>query len=291
MSTSAAVNPGTVAAPESPRVRKRSSAFDLGLVLGLAVAGGTLLAGLSSTGVGLPYFLHPTGAVIVLGGTLGVLFVTTPAHALRHSWRRVVALLSAPAVDRAALLEEIVTYARTARQRGPWSLEPEIEKASHPFLRDALMLVLDVRDRATLQSALEADMRLRERQGEADAKALEVAGGFAPTLGIIGTVVGLIDVLRNFSNISSVGHGVGTAFVSTVYGLALANLVLLPLSHRIRARVAETFEIQELIAEGVLCLVDQLHPTLIRLRLASYIRTPDTARRTTATTRGEVITE
>jgi len=98
-------------------------------------------------------------------------------------------------------------------------------------------------------------------------------------------------VLRNFSNISSVGYGIGTAFVSTVYGLALANLVLLPLSHRIRARVAETFEIQELIAEGVLCLVDQLHPTLIRLRLAAYIRTPDAARGAAAMARGEVATE
>lgn len=274
MSTSAAVNPAQAPSRELPGIRKRSRAFDLGLVVGLAVAAGTLLAGLSSTGVGLRYFLHPTGAVIVLGGTLGVLFVTTPAHALGHSLRRVMALLSAPAVDRAALAEEIVAYARTARQRGPWSLEPEVEKASHPFLRDALLLVLDVRERSTLQSALETDMRLRERQGEADAKALEVAGGFAPTLGIIGTVVGLIDVLRNFSDISSVGHGIGTAFVSTVYGLALANLILLPLSHRIRARVAETFEIHELIAEGILCLVDQLHPALIRLRLASYIRTP-----------------
>jgi chemotaxis protein MotA len=99
-----------------------------------------------------------------------------------------------------------------------------------------------------------------------------VAGGFAPTLGILGTVVGLIDVLRQFSNMQSVGLGIGTAFVSTLYGLGLANLVLLPAAHRIRAKVAETFELQELIIEGVLCGVDRVHPSLIRHRLNAFLR-------------------
>ena len=86
------------------------------------------------------------------------------------------------------------------------------------------------------------ELQMAERQGEADAKTLEVAGGFAPTLGIVGTVIGLIDVLRQFANLTSAGYGIGTAFVSTIYGLALANLLLLPMAHRIRARVAEAFE-------------------------------------------------
>jgi chemotaxis protein MotA len=116
---------------------------------------------------------------------------------------------------------------------------------------------------------------MRERQGETDAKTLEVAGGFAPTIGIIGTVVGLIQVLRHFANLESVGFGIGTAFVSTIYGLAMANLLLLPAAHRIRARVAENFEIQELIIEGVLSLADNVHPALIRLRLNAYTRQKD----------------
>jgi chemotaxis protein MotA len=104
---------------------------------------------------------------------------------------------------------------------------------------------------------------------------LEVAGGFAPTIGIIGTVVGLIEVLRHFANLQSVGFGIGTAFVSTIYGLALANLLLLPAAHRIRSRVAESFEIQELIIEGVLSLADNVHPALIRMRLSAYMRQKD----------------
>jgi len=180
-------------------------------------------------------------------------------------------LLAASEPNPAGLIDEIVELSR-ARRRGIVSLEPLIPQASHAFLRKGLQLATDLTDRNELRSILETELRMGERQGETDAKALEVAGGFAPTIGIIGTVVGLIDVLRNFSNLQTVGHGIGTAFVSTIYGLALANLILLPAAHRIRARVAETFETQELILEGVLAIADSVHPAVIRMRLGSFLR-------------------
>lgn len=266
MSTSQAVLQDRLPTP----VRTRH--IDFTLLLGVVVALGTAVVGMASTGVGLSYFLQPTGVVIVLGGTIGVLLITTPGRSLMNAIRRVADLFSAPPLNRQVLLDEIVQLARLTRIKGLLSIEPLTEKASDGFLRDALLLALDVRDRAELVSALETELKLKERQGETDAKALEVAGSFAPTLGILGTVVGLIQVMRQFSNVQSVGYGIGTAFVSTIYGLALANLVLLPTAHRIRARVAENFEIQELIIEGVLCLVDQVHPSLIRRRLAPYLR-------------------
>jgi chemotaxis protein MotA len=145
-------------------------------------------------------------------------------------------------------------------------------KASDRFLQDSLLLALDVKERPELQATLENKLRLIERQGEAAAKVLEVAGGFAPTIGVLGTVVGLIDVLRQFTTLSTVANGMGTAFVSTIYGLALANLVLLPAAHRIRAQVAEVFENQELMIEGCLCVFDGIHPMLVRQRLSSYLR-------------------
>jgi chemotaxis protein MotA len=257
-----------------PRLR-----LDLGLLAGVAIALSAVVIGIMSTGVGLRYFLHPTGAVIVLGGTLGVILLTTPPGALLHAVRRVAELLSPAAVDRESLIDEIAHYARLSRRDGMLALEPLAQKCSNAFLRNALLLVPDVKDRAELQAALDLELRLRERQGEADAKILEVAGGFAPTIGIIGTVVGLIEVMRQFSNIQAVGFGIGTAFVSTIYGLALSNLILLPTAHRIRARVAETFESQELIMEGVLYLVDGVHPSLIRLKLGSFLRKPIDQRR------------
>ena len=262
----------TVLKPPSTRIR--SGRPDHWMLAGAVIACAAILIGISSTGVGLGYFLQPTGAVIVLGGTLGVVLVTTPRQALLHSARRVAKSFSAPAASREALIEEVISYARVARQKGILAIEPMIERASNRFLHDSLMLALDVQTRAELEISLDTEIRLKERHGEADAKTLEVAGGFAPTIGILGTVVGLIDVLKEFSKLQLSGYGVGTAFVSTIYGLALANLVLLPLAHRIRARSAENLEMQELIGEGVLCIFDGIHPSLIRQRLGSFLREP-----------------
>jgi chemotaxis protein MotA len=231
--------------------------LDLSFLAGVVIALGAVVTGICATHVGFTYFLQPTGAVIVLGGTLGVILVTTPRHSLVHSAYRIRELLAADEVDRD-------------------TLDAAISKTANVFLRDALQLAVDGQSRDELQVVLETQLRMNERHGESDAKALEVAGGFAPTIGIIGTVVGLIEVLRQFSNLQAVGSGIGTAFVSTIYGLALANLLLLPAAHRIRARVAENFETQELIVEGVLAVMDCLHPSLIRVRLSSFVRGPKT---------------
>jgi chemotaxis protein MotA len=262
----------TFAAQDRARPRRR---IDKVFILGLVVALGAVIAGISAAGISVTYFLQPAGAFIVIGGTLGVMLVTTPADSIVHSFRRVTELISSEEVNREALVDEIIFYARVARRSSLLSLEPLTAQAGHPFLGQALQLALDIGNRAELQAVLETELRMRERQGETDAKTLEVAGGFAPTIGIIGTVVGLIEVLRHFANLQSVGFGIGTAFVSTIYGLAMANLLLLPAAHRIHARVAENFEIQELIIEGVLAVADHVHPSVIRLRLNAYMRRPD----------------
>lgn len=245
---------------------------DRWILAGIAIAVTTIIAGIASTGVNLRYFLQPTAAWIVIGGTLGVTLITTPRNSLLHAVRRVLGLLRQPATNRETLTEELVSCVRTARVQGLLAVEPRIEQVSHAFLREMLALAIDVKSRGEFQAILETKLRLRERQGDADAKVLEVAGGFAPAIGVIGTVVGLIDVLRQFSNMNSVALGIGTAFVSTMYGLALANLILLPAAHRIRASVAETFEIEEMIVEGGLCLIDGTHPSLVRERLNCFLR-------------------
>lgn len=270
------VRGSTSQAKAQTRPRRR---IDLMFVLGLVVALGAIIAGVAAAGISISYFFQPAGVLIVVGGTLGVMLVTTPKDSLFHSLRHVTELMSSEEVNRDALIEEIIGYARMARRGSLLSLESRVPNSSHPFLGQALQMALDVGNRAELQAVLETELRMRERQGETDAKTLEVAGGFAPTIGIIGTVVGLIEVLRHFANLQSVGFGIGTAFVSTIYGLALANLLLLPAAHRIRARVAENFEIQELIIEGVLAVTDNVHPALIRMRLNAYLRQRDVRER------------
>jgi chemotaxis protein MotA len=242
------------------------------MLAGIAIALLSTVTGIAFTHVKLIYFFQPTAAAIVLGGTLGVTLMTAPRLSLLRSACRVLELFRPHAVSREELLEELLRYAKSARKEGILSLEPLLDQASHPFLRDMMALALDGNGRAEFQAALEAKVHLHERQGEADAKALEVAGGFAPTIGVLGTVVGLIDVLHQFSDPSSVAVGIGTAFVSTIYGLGLANLVLLPAACRIRASVADAFELEEMMLEGGLALLDGPHPALLRERLAGYLR-------------------
>ncbi|HUJ21421.1 MAG TPA: MotA/TolQ/ExbB proton channel family protein [Bryobacteraceae bacterium] len=276
MSTSSALirdlpQPKPAATDEFGRRRR----IDLWMLAGVAIAVIATVAGIASTGIDLAYFFQPTGALIVLGGTLGVTLITTPHTNLIHTTRRVIELFRNPVLSREQLIDEMVSYIRVVRTKGLYALEPALGKVSSRFLGDCLLLALDVKQRSELQTALETKLRLTERQGEMDAKVLEVAGGFAPTIGVMGTVVGLIDVLRQFTALNSVATGVGTAFVSTIYGLALANLVLLPAAHRIRARVAETFEIQELMIEGTLCLFDGVHPAIVRQRLSCFVRSQE----------------
>lgn len=263
----AVLHPKTLALFTAHRGRR----LDLSMLCGIGIVAIAMIAGIAQTGIDLAYFFQPTGICIVIFGTLGVTIITTPAAALRQTGRRLMELMwPANSLDREELIDEIVACARIAATRGALALEPVADRLSNGFLRDAILLGLDVSNPGQLQAGLESRLRLEERQGEADAKVLEIAGGFAPTIGVLGTVVGLIDVLRRFSSLSAVAAGMGIAFVSTIYGLALANLVLLPAANRIRARVAEAFELQELMMEGVLCLFGGLHPQLIRQRLDCY---------------------
>jgi chemotaxis protein MotA len=278
----------SVAIIEDPRETPRSASpagrhgrrIDGGMLFGILFAAAALIAGIEATGIGLSPFFQPTGALIVLGGTLGVMFITTPGPVLSRALKRVRGLISTTyGASREELVEEIVSLSRTVRGKGLLAIEPEIESAGDPFLKSALLLALDVESRHELQSALENKVRLGERQSDADAKVLEVAGGFAPAIGVLGTVVGLIDALRQFSSLPAVASGMGAAFTSTIYGLALANLIMLPAAHRIRTRAAESFDIQDLMAEGALCLFDGMHPRLVRQRLESFLRAVPEARR------------
>jgi chemotaxis protein MotA len=254
---------------EPPKVRR---IIDVWMVAGVVVAIGAVVAGMAWAGIRAGYLFQPTGVLIVLGGTIGVTLITTPRIALRRAVRGAVALVWTPAEDRGVLMDELVALSKTMRPKGLLIIEPMLGKIRQPFLRECLLLALDCGNRTQLQAMLETKLRQSERQGEADARAFEVAGGFAPTIGVLGTVVGLMDVLRQFSNISTVAAGTGTAFVSTIYGLGLANLILLPTAQRIRAHVAEQFETNEMIVEATLCLFDGIHPALVRDRLSCFLR-------------------
>lgn len=256
------------AEPKAP-----AKSVDLWMLSGFAFTIAAVIAGIAVTRVPFSYFLQPSGALIVIGGTLGATVVTTPKYALRLALQRVMELWRESGEDRAELVAEIMGCMRTARAQGLLALEPLIRRSTHTFLKEALTLALDV-NKAELETAVETKIRLGERRGEAAVQAIEAAAGFAPTIGVFGTVVGLIEALRSFSDLSTVAGAVGMAFASTLYGIALANLLLWPLAHRVRAAVNAATESQELVLEGMICILDGVHPTLASERLRAFLVNP-----------------
>jgi chemotaxis protein MotA len=139
-----------------------------------------------------------------------------------------------------------------------------------PFLRRALSLAVDGTDLQELRKMMELDIDLSEQAAEAEAKVWEAAGGYAPTIGIIGAVMGLIQVMKNLEDIKAVGHGIAVAFVATVYGVGSANIFFLPVANKLKARMRSATVLKELALEGVVGIVEGLNPTLIRMKLDAY---------------------
>jgi chemotaxis protein MotA len=182
-----------------------------------------------------------------------------------------------PRNSTAATIEALIRYATLARKNGIVSLDTEIAAITDPFLRKALSLAVDGTDLQELRKMLELDISLGELSGESEFKVWEAAGGYAPTIGIIGAVMGLIQVMKNLEDIQAVGHGIAVAFVATVYGVASANIFFLPVANKLKARTRAAGLLKDLILEGVVGIVEGLNTTLIRLKLEAYNREAVTA--------------
>jgi chemotaxis protein MotA len=245
---------------------------DLVSVLGLVVAVAAIMGGLLMEGGKVKDVLQFTAALIVLGGTAGAVMVATPGAVLGGALRRFAGVFSNAAPDVHASIAEVLQYATKARKSGLVSLEQEADAIADPYLKKALMLVVDGTDLQELRGMLELEMELEERRAEAEAKVFEAAGGFAPTIGIIGAVLGLIQVMKNLANIDEVGHGIAVAFVATVYGVASANLLFLPAAAKIKARSHAMVQRQELVLEAACGIVEGLNPKLLAVKLEAFAR-------------------
>ncbi len=160
------------------------------------------------------------------------------------------------------------------------ALEVQAASAHDPFLRKALSLAADGIEIARIRDIMELEIAVFESQSEAEARVFESAGGYAPTIGIIGAVLGLIQVMKNLANIDEVGRGIAVAFVATIYGVGSANLFFLPAGNKIRARAHEVVQSRELMLEGVLAIAEGLNQKLIRIKLEAYVgRETETGKR------------
>ncbi len=247
---------------------------DFATLCGLLVGLGGILCGLILDGGKVFELIQLNAALIVFGGTLGAVMVTTPTPVLLRAARHFRSIFFAPASSASHVIEEIIRYAGEARKRGIVSLEEQARAIADPFLRKALMLAIDGIDMDQIRSFMETEIDVMEQEGEAEAKVFESAGGYSPTIGIIGAVLGLMQVMKHLADIDEVGRGIAAAFVATVYGVAAANLFFIPAGQKMRARVRDSARIREIMLEGVLAITEGLNPKLIRMKLEAYEKAP-----------------
>jgi len=256
--------------PVAPHKNGGGTKIDLATLAGLVLAVGGIVLGLVLEGGSIREIMQPTAALIVFGGTIGAVLVTTPLNILRQAAGGIVSVFVEKTHSPGAIIEEIIGFASKARKNGIVSLEGDAEAVQDPFLRKALNLAVDGTDLQEIRKMMELDMSIDEHRSEMQAKVFDAAGGYSPTIGIIGAVLGLIQVMKHLEDINEVGRGIAVAFVATIYGVGLANIVFLPSGSKIRARAHAATQIKELMLEGVSGIVEGLNPKLIRTKLEAY---------------------
>jgi chemotaxis protein MotA len=250
---------------------KQSSRPDIGSFAGLAIALAGIIGGLVLEKGSVKDIAQYTAALIVVGGTVGAVLVTCPMRSIFSALSYSKAIFWEHPLDLNSLIDEIIGYATKARKQGIVSLEMEASTIADRFLNKAMNLAVDGADIDELKVMMELEIEQREYDAEEAAKVFESGGGYSPTIGIIGAVLGLIQVMKNLENISEVGHGIAVAFVATIYGVALANIFLLPAAAKIRARAASETRMRELCLQGVIGMIEGSNPKLIRAKLEAYL--------------------
>jgi chemotaxis protein MotA len=244
---------------------------DAAVLIGALVGIGFVLGGHGLEGGRVQSLLQGAAAVIVFGGTLGAVMLSFSLRDLKQSVTSLRHLVvdDAPPADGTVAL--IGRFALRARKEGILSLEDDAERTSDPFLRRALALAIDGTNSTTLRAMLEDEIASREEAEEVPARVYEAAGGYAPTVGILGAVLGLINVMENLADPSNLGSGIAVAFVATVYGVGSANLIFLPIASRFRARAQRNARRREAVLEGVMAIQEGLNPRLIDQKLRGLL--------------------
>jgi chemotaxis protein MotA len=251
-------------------MKKPKQRFDPTFIAGLVIAAVCIVGGLILEKGDIKDVTQVTAAVIVLGGTIGAVVVSTPKSLLISAIKRAPSVLWNSNEDAGTLIERLVSYSVVARRSGLQELDSVVPEIQDPFLKKGIMLLSDGFTANEIRTVLETDMDVSERKADSDAKVFEAAGGYAPTIGIIGAVLGLIQVMKHLDNMSEVGRGIAVAFVATVYGVSVANLVFLPMGSKIRAQARETSKTREMIIEGVVAIQRSTNPRIIRQLLEPF---------------------
>jgi len=252
-----------------------ASGIDKASFGGVAVALGGIFLGLTLEGGKVTQVMQPTAALIVFGGTLGAVLLQFPLSMVMAAFASLVAVFFEHGQNSTQVVQEMVGYAQKARKDGIVSLDSGLDAIADPFLRKSLMLAVDGTEPDELRKIMQLEMENRAERDDNIPRVFESAGGFSPTVGIIGAVLGLIQVMQHLDNIGEVGRGIAVAFVATIYGVAAANLFFLPAAGKLRIRFREVQLRNEIIVEGVVSLLEGMNPRMLETKLMGFISDDD----------------
>jgi chemotaxis protein MotA len=238
---------------------------------GVLLAVGGIIAGLLLEGGNLRQVLQPTAAMIVFGGTLGAVMLQFPLPVVLHAFRRLGSVFVNPTHNPQATIGRLVGYAQKARREGIVSLDKDLGEIEDPFLKKSLMLAVDGTEPKELRQIMELELDNQAEYEEQVPQVFESAGGFAPTIGIIGAVLGLIQVMQHLDKIDEVGKGIAVAFVATIYGVGSANLIYLPVAGKMKLRIREEQIGREMTLEGVASILEGMNPRMLETKLLGFL--------------------
>jgi chemotaxis protein MotA len=244
---------------------------DKSSVSGVVLAVGGILAGLVLEGGNLRQILQPTAAMIVFGGTLGAVMLQFPLPVVLLAIRRLGSVFGSSPQNCHEMIQRLVQYAQKARRDGIVSLDADLSAIQDPFLKKSLMLAVDGTEAQELRQIMELELDNQAEYEEQVPQVFESAGGFAPTIGIIGAVLGLIQVMQHLDRIDEVGKGIAVAFVATIYGVASANLLYLPVAGKMKLRIREEQIAREMTLEGVASILEGMNPRMLETKLLGFL--------------------
>ena len=245
--------------------------MDKSTVGGIIVAVAGIIVGLILEGGRVAQIVQPTAALIVFGGTVGAVMVQFPLSTVKDAVRSLVQVFVEKEQKSGKVIEELIQYAHKARRNGIVSLDEDLPNIKDPFLRRSLTLAVDGTNPGELRKIMELELDNQAEQDEYVPHVFESAGGFAPTVGIIGAVLGLIQVMQHLENINEVGKGIAVAFVATIYGVGSANILFLPWAGKLKIRFRRQQLLREMTLEGVISILEGSNPRALQEKLEGYL--------------------
>ncbi len=245
--------------------------FDFISIFGIALGLIAIFGGFVLEGGHLGSLFQLTAFVIVIGGTLGAVMLQNSLTVFLRGMRMAKWIFLPPVFDGEDLIQHVTSWSNTARRGGLLALEPAIEDIDDPFVKHGLQMLIDGAEPEALRDALQIEIDAYEEQQRQAAKVWEAAGGYAPTIGILGAVLGLIHVMANLSDPSKLGSGIAVAFVATVYGVGAANLFFLPIANKLKSLIAREVVLREMLIEGLIAVANGENPRLIERKLQGYL--------------------